>query len=349
MLKKFGADLRKVREKHNITLHDIANKTRIHITLLEKMENGDFSFYSSTYIRAFLKQYSKCVGLSPDDILYNYELARNGKYSGLPELTETPQAEEKIKEEIKQEESTGIVKESSEKSKLDEIFEAPEMKRHTITTNLSEPGKEDDMQPEKKAFSKSKRMKIEGDRGDFDGKYYEDRGFKMPTGLLKNLGIAILILALLYGVYLLVDVVFLSGKGSKTEIIRQNFDDIVKETEKKVLGKRTEEEIQDSIRKANNAADSIKRVMNDSLSLRIDGIRNGSVTVFIDTLTEKSRVRQSFAKDEKALWKAKNYFIISSGNTEAFTAYLNGKELKFEDRKIRLVKINRQGIVKKEK
>ncbi len=349
MLKKFGADLRKVREKHNITLHDIANKTRIHITLLEKMENGDFSFYSSTYIRAFLKQYSKCIGLNPEEILFNYEMARSGKYSGIPELTETPKVEEKIEEEIKKEEKSETVIEPADKSKLDEIFEVPEMKRHTITSNLSEPGKDDELQPEKKAFSKSKRIKIEGDRGEFDGKYYEDKGFRMPTGLLKNLGIAVLIIALLYGVYLLVDVVFLSGKGSKTEIIRQNFDDIVKETEKKVLGKRTEEEIQDSIRKANNAADSVKRAMNDSLSLRIDGLKSGSVIVFIDTLTEKSRIRQSFAKDEKALWKAKNYFLISSGNTEAFTAYLNGKEIKFDDKKIRLVKINRQGIVKKEK
>ncbi|MCE1164598.1 MAG: helix-turn-helix domain-containing protein [Bacteroidetes bacterium] len=350
MLKKFGADLRKVREKHNITLHDIANKTRIHITLLEKMENGDFSFYSSTYIRAFLKQYSKCIGLNPDEILFNYEMARNGKYAGLPELNETTAGEKKSAEESKEKSQPEQVKDEPDKSKLDDIFEAPEMKRHTITTNLSEPTQDDESSfPEKKAFSKSKRIKIEGDKGEFNGKYYEDRGFKMPTGLLKNLGIAILILALLYGVYLLVDVVFLSGKGSKTEIIRQNFDDIVKETEKKVLGKRTDEEIQDSIRKANNTADSIKRVMNDSISLRIDGLKNGSVIVFVDTLTEKSRNWQGFAKDEKMLWKAKNYFIISSGNTESFTAYLNGKELKFEDKKIRLVRINRQGIVKKEK
>jgi len=70
MLKKFGADLKKIREKRGITLHDIANKTRIHITLLEKMEHGDFSFYSSTYIRAFLKQYSKITGLNPDEVLF---------------------------------------------------------------------------------------------------------------------------------------------------------------------------------------------------------------------------------------------------------------------------------------
>ncbi len=349
MLKKFGADLKKIREKRGITLHDIANKTRIHITLLEKMENGDFSFYSSTYIRAFLKQYSRIAGLNPDEILFNYEMARSGKYAGMTEASESDEIKTAdVKPEPRKAEPEPEI---SDKSKLDDIFEVPTVKRHTITSNLTEPDKNesDDSYPEKKAFSKSKRIKIEGDRGEFNGKYYEDRGFKMPVSFLKNLGIVLLILALLFGIYLLVDVVFLSGKGSKTEIIRQNFDDIVKETEKKVLGKRTEEEIQDSIRKANIIADSLRKVREDSLSLRIEALYKGSLTVFVDTLTEKTMYRENFNKDEKGEWKAKNYFLISSNNTESFTAFLNGKPLKFDEKRIRLLKISRQGIVKNEK
>jgi len=349
MLKKFGADLKKIREKRGITLHDIANKTRIHITLLEKMEHGDFSFYSSTYIRAFLKQYSKITGLNPDEVLFNYEMARSGKYSGMQDASD--EDEIKTKDVNPEPPKTKPEIESADKSKLDDIFEVPPVKRHTITSNLTEPDKSESEEsyPEKKAFSKSKRIKIEGDRGEFNGKYYEDRGFKMPVAFLKNLGIVLLILALLFGIYLLVDVVFLSGKGTKTEIIRQNFDDIVKETEKKVLGKRTEEEIQDSIRKANVIADSLRKVREDSLSLRIEALQNGSLTVFVDTLTEKTMYREKFSKDEKGEWKAKNYFIISSNNTESFTAFLNGKPLKFDDRRIKLLKITKQGIVKKEK
>ncbi len=349
MLKKFGADLKKIREKRGITLHDIANKTRIHVTLLEKMEHGDFSFYSSTYIRAFLKQYSKITGLKPDEVLFNYEMARSGKYSGMQEASD----EDDIKTRNANPEppKTEPEIESADKSKLDDLFEVPPVKRHTITSNLTEPDKNESEEsyPEKKAFSKSKRIKIEGDRGEFNGKYYEDRGFKMPVAFLKNLGIVLLILALLFGIYLLVDVVFLSGKGTKTEIIRQNFDDIVKETEKKVLGKKTEEEIQDSIRKANITADSLRKVREDSLSLRIEALQNGSLTVFVDTLTQKTMYRENFSKDEKGEWKAKNYFIISSNNTESFTAFLNGKPLKFDDRRIKLLKITKQGIVKKEK
>lgn len=355
MLKKFGADLKKIREKRGITLHDIANKTRIHVTLLEKMEHGDFSFYSSTYIRAFLKQYSKITGLNPDEVLFNYEMARSGKYSGMQEASDDEEIKTRdlIPEPPKTKPETELSDKSKfdDKSKLDDIFEVPPVKRHTITSNLTEPDKNEfeESYPEKKAFSKSKRIKIEGDRGEFNGKYYEDKGFKLPVAFLKNLGIVLLILALLFGIYLLVDVVFLSGKGTKTEIIRQNFDDIVKETEKKVLGKRTEEEIQDSIRKANIIADSLRKVREDSLSLKIEALQNGSLTVFVDTLTEKTMYRENFSKDEKGEWKAKNYFLISSNNTESFTAFLNGKPLKFDDRRIKLLKITRQGIVKKEK
>ncbi|MDD5362711.1 MAG: helix-turn-helix transcriptional regulator [Ignavibacteria bacterium] len=353
MLKKFGADLRRIREKHNITLHDIANKTRIHVTLLEKMEQGDFSFYSSTYIRAFLKQYAKCVGMKPDEILFNYEMAKSGRYSAMEEDSVSEQSESSSKTEHEEQspEEKDKYTEKHSGNKLDDIFEVPGIKRHTITSNLSESAGEEvtEQQLEKRPFSKSKRVKIEGLKGDFDGKYYEDKGFKMPTGLLRNLGIGILILALLYGVYLLVDVVFLNKKGSKTEIIRQNFDDVVKETERKVLGKRSDQEIQDSIVKANAKADSLRRTQEDSLSLKIVGIRKGYLVLFVDTLTEKARYRENFDAEYTGEWKAKNSFTISTNNTESFTAYLNGKALKFDDKKIKLLKINKTGIVKKEK
>lgn len=236
MLKKFGADLKNKRKaRHHSTRYCQQDADTRHAS----RENGArrFFFYSSTYIRAFLKQYSKITGLNPDEVLFNYEMARSGKYSGMQEASDDEEI--KTKEVNPESHKAEPVPETSDKSKLDDIFEVPPVKRHTITSNLSEPDKNESEEsyPEKKAFSKSKRIKIEGDRGEFNGKYYEDKGFKMPVAFLKNLGIVLLILALLFGIYLLVDVVFLSGKGTKTEIIRQNFDDIVKETEKKCLEK----------------------------------------------------------------------------------------------------------------
>ena len=146
--------------------------------------------------------------------------------------------------------------------------------------------------------------------------------------------------------YFLIDVIFLQKHSSKTDIIRQNFDDVVKETEKKILGKRTDEEIQDSINKAVIKADSLKRLETDSITLNIVGLGKGVLTVVTDTLLEKNIYTENFKEGAKGEWKAKNYFYLSSGNTELFDVFLNGKKMKIEDKKIRRLKISKQGIVK---
>ena len=83
MLKKFGEDLIKIRESKKITITDISSKTRVHKSILEKMEGGDFSFFTTTHIRAFLKQYAKVVGIDGNELLFNYEMAKNGKYTSM--------------------------------------------------------------------------------------------------------------------------------------------------------------------------------------------------------------------------------------------------------------------------
>jgi|GEM_PF-4974039 Uncharacterized protein conserved in bacteria len=81
MLKKFAEDLKKQRESLGISLMDIAGETKLHHSIFEKMEKGDFDFQPPTYIKAFLKQYAKILRLNPDDVLKNYDLARQGKYT----------------------------------------------------------------------------------------------------------------------------------------------------------------------------------------------------------------------------------------------------------------------------
>lgn len=365
MLKKFGQDLQKIRESKKITIADISGKTKIHKTILEKMENGDFSFFSATHIRAFLKQYAKAVGLNSDDILFNYEMAKNGKYSSMIEdiiekEKEAKDVESKINYveepelpndiEIKKEDLQINKTESDKKETLNDIFEIP-----TTENNISEKkeikqdlsGNDDKMDAiERKPFSKSKRIKLESEKGEFTGKYTEDKGFHIPSNLLKNAGIFLLIIVLLFGVYLLIDVVFLQKHGSKTEIIKQNFDDVVKETEKKVLGKRSEEEIKDSLNKALLKADSLRRIQNDSITLKIVGINSGSLTVVTDTLTEGNKYTESFEKGAKGEWKAKNKFYLTSKNTESFVVFLNDKKLEISDKKVNKLKITKQGITK---
>lgn len=74
-LEEFGQDLRAQRAARNVSLVDIASETRINQKFLEAIERGSFSVLPQAYIRAFLREYASAVGLSPDDVLRQYESA----------------------------------------------------------------------------------------------------------------------------------------------------------------------------------------------------------------------------------------------------------------------------------
>jgi cytoskeletal protein RodZ len=80
MLKEFGRDLKSLREAQNITIAEISAQTRINIKFLNLMESGIFNFQPETYIRAFLKEYARCVGVSENVLLTDYEKAKSGFY-----------------------------------------------------------------------------------------------------------------------------------------------------------------------------------------------------------------------------------------------------------------------------
>lgn len=376
MLNKFGEDLRQIRESKNISLNDIANKTKIHISFLERMENGEFTFYSAAYIRAFIKEYAKCIGLKSDDVLYNYELAKSGKYTSILHPTQPPksrhdrkESEKKpeIQKEVIKEVPKEVIKEvpkETPKVILEEIHQEPEIIANeenkiddVFSVPVSEPPKNDiikgtfDEIPEKekvekRPFSTSVRKKLETGKGEFDGEYLKERGFKMPVSLLKNIGIVVLVLAILGGLYLLIDLMFLHKKAPN-EIVHQNFDEVVKETEKKVLGKRTEQEIKDSIAKEESKRDSLKSIPNDVLKLSIKAKDKITVVVYIDSVSEKSRNKKVFKSGEQEEWSAKNQFYLTTKDTKGLEVILDGKKLSFEDTEIKQVKITKQGIVKK--
>lgn len=355
MLKKFGEDLIKIRESKKITINDISAKTRVHKSILEKMEGGDFSFFTTTHVRAFLKQYAKVIGIDGDELLFNYEMAKNGKYTSMiKDIEEKERAEELEAQKVKYIEEPVhpeeiVIDKEVKRENLDDIFEIPKKeykpdfpKQEPVKDNNTEESEE---HSERRKFSKSKRIKIETGNKDFNGKFNEESGFRISSSFFKNAGIIIIVLALLAGIYFLIDVIFLQKHSSKTDIIRQNFDDVVKETEKKILGKRTDEEIQDSINSAIVKADSLKRLETDSITLNIVGLNRGTVTVVTDSLLEKNVYKENFKEGDKGEWKAKKLFYLTSTNTESFEAFLNGRKMKFDDKSIKRLKISRQGIV----
>lgn len=69
-----GAELKKKREARNITLEELANRTKINITFLKKIEEGDFDFLPKIYTRSFIKLYAQEVGLEGDVYARRFDL-----------------------------------------------------------------------------------------------------------------------------------------------------------------------------------------------------------------------------------------------------------------------------------
>jgi len=353
MLKKYAEDLKLFRESKKITLLQIANETKIHISNLERIENGDFNFMPQPYIRAFLKQYIRCLGLDEKETLYNFDLAKSGKYQPQAgELREREKEEKKIIEPAAEErpkEEENIIPEpeektESEKETMESLFEAKEPESPVKKVKANGRKKFMPPQPVKKieveknsSFTEEPEIK----------KPPQKKSISFSPSIFKSLGIIALVALMGYGIYLLVTTVFLTGTSkSKYDIVRQNFDTVVKENEKKILGKRSKEEIEDSIKLAQHVQDSIKKAANDSLTLEIKCLKKGYISVIIDSIAYNNMSKESFDKDYSGSWKAKKYFYVTSNNTEAFNLFLNGKKLDIKETKIKYLKIGREGIVK---
>jgi transcriptional regulator with XRE-family HTH domain len=66
-------ELRKARESQNISLDDLTAATRISKKFLKAIEDGEFSMLPQIYIRAFIRDYAREVGLNPDEVIKKYE------------------------------------------------------------------------------------------------------------------------------------------------------------------------------------------------------------------------------------------------------------------------------------
>jgi hypothetical protein len=61
-----GADLRRIREARGISLRQIAAVTKIGVRFLEYLEDERFAFLPApVYLKAFLQEYAKVVGIDP--------------------------------------------------------------------------------------------------------------------------------------------------------------------------------------------------------------------------------------------------------------------------------------------
>ena len=85
--------LRDAREAQNLTVHQVAEITKIRIDHLRALEEGNFNVFSATvYIRGFVRTYATLLKLDVPQIMaaLDEELGRTEKFSEPPPLSNEP-------------------------------------------------------------------------------------------------------------------------------------------------------------------------------------------------------------------------------------------------------------------
>ncbi len=72
-MESFFSRLKRKREAKHLTLSDISDATSINVTFLEAIEQGNTTVLPEPYIRAFIKEYARVIGLDPEEALRDYE------------------------------------------------------------------------------------------------------------------------------------------------------------------------------------------------------------------------------------------------------------------------------------
>jgi len=331
MLNKFAEDLKNFREKQGVSVQDIANETKLHSSIFEKLESGDFNFQPQTYIRAFLKQYARVVKLDHIQVLKDYDLARAGKY--IPKVVEKPIEKQDTPAEDKTKEVKQSFPEEPVKESIEEVFVEKEDAENKINT------KDTATQP---VYSGPKKIQVEKEsfieqssenKGDFLKSFNES-----DNSYFKYIGIVLLILAIGAGIYFSIDLLLLD-KPDNQQIVRQtNFDSIVKENEKNISTTPDQKRI-DSIKNAKEKQIAGEVDSEYKLTMKIVAKDDGKITVIPDDQSTKDIKTREFKKGDEIEFKAKNKFIVSSGNSNAFTLSVNEKKIRFDKKDVRRAKI----------
>ncbi|MBK8553089.1 MAG: helix-turn-helix domain-containing protein [Ignavibacteria bacterium] len=344
-VKTFAEDLKAVREENNLTLKSISQQTRLNMSILENLENGDFAFQPQAYIRAFLKQYINCLGLDLEETLFDYDLARSGKYK--PKRVKANISTEVVPDK---EESPEV---RSTKSKITEkikgLVDAPKKTDEANKTETDAGNDSGKISTEKKDTAELTIQPKNESKTTPDKNYNFTQPVKeknkislsfLSSPLVRNIFLIIFALLVLLGLYSIVNILFLEGSNDRPEVIRQNFDDVVNEQEQKILGKRTPEEIQDSIKKAETELSLAK----DSITLKITGLGTGVLYLVTDSVNYNSPQRVRFEKNDELTFKAGKLFFISSEKTGSFKAAVNDVPIKFSKPEVSKIKITKNGI-----
>ena len=69
-----GTLLQQARLQRELTIEEVADRTKIRTQFLVAIEEGDFNqLPDQAYVRAFLRTYAKALGLEPEAVILEYE------------------------------------------------------------------------------------------------------------------------------------------------------------------------------------------------------------------------------------------------------------------------------------
>ena len=321
MLKNLADDLKSLRESKNISIEELSAQTRIRISIFEKIESGDFSFQPPTYIRAFIKQYAKAIDIDPEELAKDYDDAKAGKYK-----KKSSGESEKI------ELSNQAV---PEKNEVVEISSTPKVDTESQGENIL---------PRKLPESTTKIEKIRKSENveERDPEDYRDNTL-ISGYVLKRIVVYILGIGFLIGLFFMVKALFFTGGSDEPEIIRQRgFNEIIEENERKLLGKRTEEEIQDSIRKALEVL--MQQVMSDSLQLEIIAKGRGRIFIAMDSINVNNPGTYDYLPGDTGLYIAKQFFHFGVNDPSTIDIFLNDRKIELPQRRFRNLMIDSSGV-----
>lgn len=87
---KIGSFLKASREEKNLTLEQVVSKTKININVLRDLESDQIDKLPNiTYVRGFVKNYAKAVGIDPEEAKRLLEIAYKEDESPLEEVSQT--------------------------------------------------------------------------------------------------------------------------------------------------------------------------------------------------------------------------------------------------------------------
>lgn len=96
-MEKFYEELKTLRERQDIELTEIQNRTKINLEILEAFERGEFDALPLPYIRLFLRAYVIEIGGDPDEALTQLEhYLSNKKYPEKAEPEASPTSSQDI-------------------------------------------------------------------------------------------------------------------------------------------------------------------------------------------------------------------------------------------------------------